>query len=74
MRPWALWGGRAESVHSTQFGRSLIQATEHVSLAALPSPSATFLTKLPQVLLEVFVEHGSVRLRLTLGLHRRTRQ
>lgn len=51
----------------------LLQATVHLSLAALSIPRSTLLTKLPEILFEVLVVHWSVGLRLTLGLRRRRR-
>lgn len=58
-------GGIGEGVMGPS---QLLQAAVHVSLAALPGPGATLQAELPQVLLEVLMVHGSVRLRLTLGL------
>lgn len=52
----------------------LLQATVHLSLAALSIPRSTLLTKLPEILFEVLVVHWSVGLRLTLGLRRRRRR
>lgn len=47
----------------------LLQAAVHVPLAALAGPGPTLQPELPQVLLEVLVVHGPVRLGFTLRLH-----
>lgn len=51
----------------------LLQSSVHLPLTALSSPGATLEAALPQVLLEILMVHGSVRLRFTLRLHKRTR-
>lgn len=51
----------------------LLQSSVHLPLTALSGPGATLEAALPQVLLEILMVHGSVRLRFTLCLHKRTR-
>lgn len=52
----------------------LLQPAVQVALAALPGPGTALQAKESQVLLEVFMDHGSVSLRLTLGLQHEDRR
>ena len=64
------WQWRRGVGRGLVFFLQFLEAAVHVSFAALAGPGAALHPELPQVLLEVLVVHGTVRLGLALHLER----